>query len=105
MDRMKVKTLRGRRLSVSELGYQGDEQIVKDMAHELGIRQFAAWRRQQFERAKVIVAIPHVAQALRLVSEKLELERLFHAEKLGNGRVAAKYVRWLLRATKAERVQ
>jgi hypothetical protein len=98
METMEFKTAGGRRLSASELGYKSDEKLLKDFARELGIRDFGAWREQQLKRARDIVAIPHVARAIRWVARRLEAERQIHAMKRGNGRLSSKDVRWILRA-------
>jgi hypothetical protein len=98
MEAMEFKTAGGRRLSASELGYKGDEKLLKDFARELGIHDFAAWRKQQLNCARDIVATPHVARAIQWVARNLEAERQIYAMKRGNGRLSAKDVRWILRA-------
>jgi hypothetical protein len=93
---MEFRTASGRRLPPSKLGYDGDEKIVKDVARQLGIKGFAAWREQMLDHARDIVALPHVARAVQWVARNLETECQIHAMKRGTGRLSAKDVRWIL---------
>ena len=49
---MEFRTASGRRLPPSKLGYDGDERIVQDVARQLGIKGFAAWRKQMLDHAR-----------------------------------------------------
>jgi hypothetical protein len=101
LENMEFEGEDGNPLPLCEGKYEGDEKMLRTIASDLGVDDFAAWRERQLQRAREIVAIPHVRKAIDLVAKYLEVERVKHANGTGNGRLAAKEVRSVLRVFRA----
>ena len=90
LENMAFEDEDGTPLPPCEGQYECDEKDVRTIADDLGVDDFAAWRERQLQRAREIVALPHVRRAIDLVAKYLEVERVKHANGTGNGRLAAK---------------
>lgn len=101
LENMEFEGEDGNPLPLCEGQFDGDEQALREIALDLRVDDFAAWRARQLDLAREIVAISHVQKAIDLVAKYLEVERGKHANGTGNGRLAAKEVRWTLRALRA----